>query len=674
MAVLNCKMCGAPLQNIIGRRVVVCEYCGSEQTVPNMDDDKKARLFDKANLYRLNNEFDKAAMLFESIILNEPSEAEAYWGLCLCKYGVIYEEEPQTKNRVITCSKIQYNSILDDEDYINVLNNADVLSKEVYVREANWIDKIQKDNLALVSSGEEYDVFISYKESDERGEITEDSQIAFSLYEKLTAKGYKVFFSKITLQKCAGENFDAVIFSALNSAKVMLLVGTKLEYINSTWVKNEWSRYLYLMDKDKTRTLIPVIRELRPEELPENLRYLQVQDFSKLGAEQDLLYNLANKILGYKEEKDDKQVGYSINSTPFVEIERRKNGPDLIDYVVAKGANKENQYFPNGGALSVIDVEQFDFVAIQGNLKKAFHSEKDLEVGVVVYDNNTKNIVYKNIVNLHLTPKDTIVSLIWQINGSDGSHVSAGTYTAGIWIGESRVTTLNLVIKAHESSMVSHEKYEEMRREIGTNPKEYLLKRMIEKKQNEVNEYIQICKKMYQLKKSAPIRVLEGVLGMVLMIIASIILFNPNDRDSDVMMICLLVCWIGQAMVMSAIIKCRAKNATKLMGVILVFVLFIPNLFLMMFTHDILGGEIEHYIWGVTALLSCIYAYKLYQYAAVRKMENSIKIFHQDKILPLENSVQEELYSKYSYYVGQERVVILGTLDSEQILEVSKTI
>lgn len=42
-----------------------------------------------------------------------------------------------------------------------------------------------------------------------------------------------------------------IFFSALNSAKVMLAVGTKFDYYDSVWVKNEWSRFIYMMKKDK---------------------------------------------------------------------------------------------------------------------------------------------------------------------------------------------------------------------------------------------------------------------------------------------------------------------------------------------------------------------------------------------------------------------------------------
>ena len=45
MAILKCKMCGGDLEIIEGSSICVCEYCGTEQTVPKVDDERKVTLF-----------------------------------------------------------------------------------------------------------------------------------------------------------------------------------------------------------------------------------------------------------------------------------------------------------------------------------------------------------------------------------------------------------------------------------------------------------------------------------------------------------------------------------------------------------------------------------------------------------------------------------------------------
>ena len=114
MAVIKCKMCGGELELISGSTVAECEYCGSRQTVPNADNEKKLTLFSRANRLRIANEFDKAAGIYESIVADFPEEAEAYWGLVLCKYGIEYVDDPATGKKIPTCHRSSFDSVLED--------------------------------------------------------------------------------------------------------------------------------------------------------------------------------------------------------------------------------------------------------------------------------------------------------------------------------------------------------------------------------------------------------------------------------------------------------------------------------------------------------------------------------------------------------------------------------
>lgn len=96
MPVFKCKMCGGTLGIQQGASVAVCEYCGTRQTLPKSDDDVIANLFNRANNLRLRCEFDKAEQIYEKIVQQDDGEAEAYWGIVLCKYGIEYVEDPKT--------------------------------------------------------------------------------------------------------------------------------------------------------------------------------------------------------------------------------------------------------------------------------------------------------------------------------------------------------------------------------------------------------------------------------------------------------------------------------------------------------------------------------------------------------------------------------------------------
>ena len=290
MAAFKCKMCGGDLIIEKGSTVAECEYCGSKQTLPKLDDDRRTIFYNRANHFRRNNEFDKAAGIYEQILNEDTTDAEAYWSLVLCQYGIEYVEDPATHKRVPTVNRAQFTSVFDDDNYKSALQYADGYQRELYEKEAKTINDIQKGILAISQKEEPFDVFICYKETDANGRRTMDSVLANDLYHQLTQEGFKVFFSRITLEDKLGTAYEPYIFAALNSAKVMVVLGTKPEYFNAIWVKNEWSRYLALAKQSGgKKVLIPAYRDMDPYDLPEEFSHLQAQDLGKLGAVQDIV-------------------------------------------------------------------------------------------------------------------------------------------------------------------------------------------------------------------------------------------------------------------------------------------------------------------------------------------------------------------------------------------------
>ena len=289
MAIFKCKMCGGTLEFNPGDTVAVCDSCGTKQTLPRLDGDKKANLYDRANHFRRNNEYDKAMSIYEQILAEDNTDAEAYWSLVLCRYGIEYVEDPATGRRIPTVNRAQFTSVFDDDNYKSALRCADAAQKEIYQAEAKAINDIQKGILAISQKEEPFDVFICYKETDSRGARTPDSVLANDLYHQLTQEGFKVFFSRITLEDKLGSAYEPYIFAALNSAKVMVVLGTRPEYFNAVWVKNEWSRYLALIKNGAKKMLIPAYKDMDPYDLPEEFSHLQAQDMGKLGFMQDLI-------------------------------------------------------------------------------------------------------------------------------------------------------------------------------------------------------------------------------------------------------------------------------------------------------------------------------------------------------------------------------------------------
>ena len=189
MAIFKCKSCGGDLEIVEGSTVTECDYCGTKQTLPKTTDENLQNLFNRANTLRMKSEFDKAEKLYEKIIEADGTQADAYWGLILCKYGIEYVDDPATFRKIPTCHRASYDSIIADDDYKSALEHADAAQRAVYEAQAREIDGIQREILALAQNEEKYDVFICYKETDANGSRTQDSVIANDIYYQLTNEG-----------------------------------------------------------------------------------------------------------------------------------------------------------------------------------------------------------------------------------------------------------------------------------------------------------------------------------------------------------------------------------------------------------------------------------------------------------------------------------------------------
>ena len=296
MLIFKCKICGGTLEFNPGDTIAICNSCDTKQTIPRLDDDRRANLYDRANHFRRNNEYDKAMGIYEKILDEDGKDAEAYWSIVLCKYGIEYVEDPVTHKRVPTVNRTQYTSIFDDSNYKSAIQYADPLQRQLYEEEASVINEIQKGILSISQNEEPFDIFICYKETDASGRRTQDSVLANDLYHQLTQEGFRVFFSRITLEDKLGTAYEPYIFAALNSAKVMVVIGTKPEHFNAVWVKNEWSRYLSLIKNGARKTLIPAYKDIDPYDLPDEFAHLQAQDMSKLGFMQDLIRGIKKTV------------------------------------------------------------------------------------------------------------------------------------------------------------------------------------------------------------------------------------------------------------------------------------------------------------------------------------------------------------------------------------------
>ena len=335
MSIYKCKMCGGTLEIIDNESIAECAYCGTKQTLAKSRDEVQLNLFNRANHLRIKDEFDKAQEIYEKIVNSGSTDPEAYWGIVLCKYGIEYVEDPQTYKRVPTCHRTQAESIFTDVDYLSAIENADEQQRAIYEEEAAEIDRLQKGILRIANAEEPFDVFICYKETNADGTRSKDSVLANDIYHQLTQEGLRVFFAAITLEDKLGQEYEPYIYAAINTAKVMLVVGAKPEHFEAVWVKNEWSRYLKIAKNDRNKILIPCYSDMDAYDLPDEFAHLQAQNMNKIGFIQDIIRSVKKLIDSCDSNVDENrsdQSGQSLQKTIENNIELAKSALAAKNY------------------------------------------------------------------------------------------------------------------------------------------------------------------------------------------------------------------------------------------------------------------------------------------------------------------------------------------------------
>lgn len=194
-----CRTCGGSLKRV--GNYYVCEYCRNKWEIASGND---VHAVDRANAWSAlrDGDFEKAAELFENIIVKEAKNHEAYWGRALALAGIVYVTDMSENKKVPTCNNITEESFINNKDVKKAISLAPADIADGYKQQAEYIEKVRIEWLEKASKEPAYDVFISFKDSDRENGIerTQDSIDAQDLYNALVAEGYKVFFSRISLR------------------------------------------------------------------------------------------------------------------------------------------------------------------------------------------------------------------------------------------------------------------------------------------------------------------------------------------------------------------------------------------------------------------------------------------------------------------------------------------
>ena len=283
MAAFVCRFCGAALE-LSNSTVCECKSCGRIQSVPLIDSTEKNELLLRAEQLRGEQRYDKAIQLYEKMLSLSPKDADLYWALALCKYGVLFFMDGG-----VTLNRTQAHSFLSDSDYHQALGFANEKQREFMEQTAVLIDEKRRE-IAELSATANYDVLLCCRNA------PEDISRAAELYRMLGFEKNSVFFPEITLKDKAKSEWEPYIFGAVNSAKTLLVIVTGTDTFEDIATENICGRFL---SADMTgRAVIPILYDVSPSVLPPSLSRFQALNANNLGFEHDLIASVKALLSG----------------------------------------------------------------------------------------------------------------------------------------------------------------------------------------------------------------------------------------------------------------------------------------------------------------------------------------------------------------------------------------
>ena len=304
----------------------ICPYCyavndfkDNEETIKVADNFREIYI----NLENLN--FDGARNKLALLKQDNPKSSQVYFLTVLAENYVCYTEDSKNPGCWIpTLNDLPKSNLMETSDAQKALALAESdIVKNAYIETFNKIEKVRQKILeASQDPDNQYDVFIStkvrevdletgqeVKDASGRAIYTEDYKEAFDIYCYL--KGHfpklKVFFSETddAKKKMAGKEYEPYIFGALHSAKALILVSEKREYAEWRWVKNEWSRYLRILEREpRGQRWFCLITKSLINDMPPEIRNYQCIDYDKTSRSDQIIEFVNNAVYRKNMSKD----------------------------------------------------------------------------------------------------------------------------------------------------------------------------------------------------------------------------------------------------------------------------------------------------------------------------------------------------------------------------------
>ena len=348
---MKCRNCGGELDySKAVNGVLTCGFCGSKFTVPKSGANEEVRHFLLTGEHELDlGHFDEAATAYARAAELDSKEPEAFFGLALATAQVRYLKDEVNNRLQPICYSATDKSIVQDANFKRAVSLATPDQKKEYEVKGREIDSIREEFNEFRKQGLNYDTFICVKVTEEGGRHTEDSHTAAQLYKELKNAGYSPFYSEEEIHGRTGVMYEAMILYALYTSQSMLLVCSDESYLQTKWVKNEYSRFLKMQrDEEKARgSLTVVFKGTAVDRVPGLNGKVQGIDFNT--------FNALNQVLDFVQK---------FKKVDVPAIKRKEYGQAKVGKIAAtrQGVEKRKLAAVAGGEVSASDRAKLSLV------------------------------------------------------------------------------------------------------------------------------------------------------------------------------------------------------------------------------------------------------------------------------------------------------------------------
>ncbi len=308
MSVYLCRTCGGALNVVAEMTGCKCSFCGTEQSLPRLNISEKSALLERADNYWRNGNYSGAAGLYEQALAYDIEDADVYFMLLLCRYGVSYRDNAPVITRFVR------RPVTSDDNYKSAIFYGDEFQRSVFRYQAGLLSDYHS-RLINATDSEKYDIFLCLNRSSQSSCNT-----AARLHRMLSTEGYSVFIGQELAGESAGKNvISPYTIAALNSSSVMLVLAEDEQELFLPQMKTEWGDFLSLLANGKSLVLLH--RCIPADKLPRELSIAHSIDISAQGFEQDLLRGL-DKLL--RKQRGDKIVVAEVAADCSVMLHRAR--------------------------------------------------------------------------------------------------------------------------------------------------------------------------------------------------------------------------------------------------------------------------------------------------------------------------------------------------------------